>query len=95
MGYLLPLVLSIFPFITSSYGEAGLWCWIKSQNSEQAWIERGWALAIYIINGASMIYTIVLYILIWNWMEAEASENEKTSIKLISLIPLVHFIALF
>lgn len=68
MGYLLPLIISLLPFITNSYGEAGLWCWIRSQNHDDLWIERGWALVMYAINGSSMVYTIVLYILIWNWM---------------------------
>lgn len=54
-----------------------------------------WAIIVYVINIGTMIYTIVLYVKIWNWMEAEASEAEKSNIKLISLIPLVHFIALF
>ena len=34
-----------------------------------------WAIVLYVFNIASMIYTIVLYILIWNWMEAEATES--------------------
>ena len=54
-----------------------------------------WALVVYIVNVVAMVYTILLYVRIWNWMESEASEAEKNSIKLISLIPLVHFIALF
>ena len=72
-----------------------MWCWIASEDNSWRLQNSIWAILVYVINISSMIYTIVLYVKIWNWMEAEASEAEKSNIKLISLIPLVHFIALF
>lgn len=95
LGYAVPVVFCVLPFITNSYGRAGLWCWIASEDNSWRLQNSIWAILVYVINISSMIYTIVLYVKIWNWMEAEASEAEKSNIKLISLIPLVHFIALF
>ncbi len=31
LGYLFPLIFCALPFTTSSYGKAGMWCWIGSE----------------------------------------------------------------
>ena len=34
LGYAAPVLLCVLPFITSSYGRAGLWCWLGSEDPE-------------------------------------------------------------
>ena len=31
LGYLAPVILCALPFATESYGKAGLWCWLGSE----------------------------------------------------------------
>lgn len=56
-SYGLPLILSFGPLITESFGPAGAWCWMNTQNlnNNPAWI---WALIIYIFTWVNIIFNI-------------------------------------
>jgi cAMP receptor-like G-protein coupled receptor len=56
-SYGLPLILSFGPLITESFGPAGAWCWMNTQNlnNNPAWI---WALVIYIFTWINIIFNI-------------------------------------
>lgn len=66
--FLLPFLISWVPFIQRSYGRAGAWCWIRSEERETcepfilgSWLQLSmWFIPLYIL----MIVLIVVYIMI-------------------------------
>jgi len=55
----LPAILTILPLTTGSYGDAGGWCWIKSQRD----IDVAWRfIQFYIPLWLSIIYSLVVYV---------------------------------
>ncbi|KAJ3443274.1 g protein-coupled receptor [Anaeramoeba flamelloides] len=75
VGYGVPLVTAIIPFITKSYGSAdGAWCWIKYDESGK--YER--LIFYYIIVSCCCVYEIfVLIRLILQW-NGESNKNTNT-----------------
>lgn len=66
--FLLPFLISWVPFIHNSYGRAGAWCWIRSEERETcepfllgSWLQLlTWFVPLYIL----MIILIVVYVMI-------------------------------
>jgi hypothetical protein len=75
-SYGLPLVLSIGPLITESYGPAGAWCWMNTQNlgNHAAWV---WALIIYIFTWVNIIFNIYAVVKTINYFEIRAFETRE------------------
>ena len=54
-SYVLPVILSIGPLLTNSYGPAGAWCWmdLRDNNNNSA---MTWAISIYIFHWFNIIF---------------------------------------
>jgi hypothetical protein len=72
-------IFTIGPFITHSYGQAGVWCWLntKNLNNYSAWV---WSLTIYIFHWCNIIFNIfAVYktIRYFNIRAFEVKEDDK------------------
>ena len=60
-GIGVPLFFSVFPFINSSYGPAGLWCWINESTTGQYFRFFTWYIPIWIIiPGLFVVFLIII-----------------------------------
>ena len=60
-GIAVPLFFGVFPFINSSYGPAGLWCWINESTTGQYLRFFTWYIPIWIIiPGLFVVFLIVI-----------------------------------
>ena len=63
--FVFPLTINWIPFINSSYGRAGAWCWIRSETCQK--LEFGWVLQLvlwYIPLYVIMFILIILYVIV-------------------------------
>jgi hypothetical protein len=53
--FVFSLIFTIGPYITKSYGQAGVWCWLntKDLNNQAAWV---WSLVIYIFHWCNILF---------------------------------------
>ncbi len=79
-SYGLPSILSFGPLITKSYGPAGAWCWMNTQNLAQsdAWI---WALIIYIFSWVNIIFNFFAVYKAIRYFEIRAFEIKEENHK--------------
>ena len=87
--FALPLLISLIPFIKSSYGPSGAWCWIRVQDPTtckyfavgQAFMIALWfvpsyiILIILIVMYAAIIVSLYKHKLKKNWRSAETAET--------------------
>ncbi len=76
----LSLILSVGPLFTSSYGPAGLHCWIKTldKTDDAAW---AWALTIYIVNWVNIIFNVFAIIKTIRYFKVRAFEVKEDNNK--------------
>jgi len=76
-SYGIPILLTICPLFTSSYGPAGAWCWLNVRNSNDpaAWT---WSLAIYIFNWINILFNIFAVVKTIHYFRIRAFEVEET-----------------
>lgn len=74
-SYGIPLILTIFPLFTESYGPAGAWCWLNTRDSNDpaAW---GWSLTTYIFSWINIIFNIFAVMKCIRYFKIRAFEVE-------------------
>lgn len=75
-AYGFPLLLTILPLFSNSYGPAGAWCWMNTKNHENvsAWI---WSLIIYIFIWGNIIFNIIAIIKSLRYFKIRTFEVEE------------------
>ena len=88
MIFLFPILLGLFPFIKSSYGLSGAWCWIRIEDRRtcehfllgEYFIFALWFVPLYITLGVLVVmYVIILVKLIWKNYSMKKWHREVTA----------------
>ncbi|KAI6659096.1 Cyclic AMP receptor-like protein A isoform X2 [Oopsacas minuta] len=62
-GVVIPIGFSVFPFINSSYGPAGIWCWITNKTYAGKILRFGiWYVPLWIIIGGIFIIFLIIIV---------------------------------
>ncbi len=77
---LLPLIFSLGPYLTDSYGPAGIWCWIDLTNLKPFAI--AWIVLFYIFNWGNIMYSIYALITTSRYFSKRKAEIGHCSEKL-------------
>ena len=98
VSIIVPLGLSVLPFIDSSYGPAGVWCWISSKRDIGKILRFViWYVPLWILIGVIFIvYLIIIVKLIWevrkwdnyNSQRARKKKKIRNEIKSLFLYPI-------
>jgi len=75
-SYGIPLILTLFPLLTESYGPAGAWCWLNTRDSldPAAW---GWSLTTYIFSWFNIIFNIFAVLKVIKYFKIRAFEVKE------------------
>ena len=83
----IPLVGTLLPLFTSSYGNTGAWCWITTPEDAAAdqvkgvdWLDKGtmWlVLVFYLPLWLAIIYNSFVYVVVTNSLQVSGSEGKR------------------
>jgi hypothetical protein len=77
-----PIILSVGPLLTQSYGPAGAWCWMDMRDNNDN-VGQFWAILIYIFNWVNIIFNFIAIIRSIRYFNIRAFEvkeqNERES----------------
>jgi hypothetical protein len=79
-SYLIPLILSVGPLLTNSYGPAGAWCWMDLRDNSDT-VGLLWAIIIYVFHWLNIIFNFIAIVKAIQYFNIRAFEvreqNEK------------------
>lgn len=99
-----PLLITWIPFIKSSYGRAGAWCWIRSEDRQTcepfrlgSWFQFTlWFAPLYFIMFILIVLYVVILVKIYRTERRKGNQPQETTPKreILSLIayPLIYFL---
>ena len=79
-SYALPLILSIGPLMTNSYGPAGAWCWMNVRNNSDN-VAMIWAFSIYFFHWLNIIFNFIVIIKTIRYFKIRAFEVQEKNEK--------------
>lgn len=96
--FVFPLLFSWIPFVNDSYGRAGAWCWIRSEDRGTcapynfgSWLQFSlWFIPLYVI----MLVLIILYVVILVKLfhtDKKQTKNQADVIRKKDLLPLIAY----
>ena len=64
--FVFPLLINWIPFIGSSYGQAGPWCWIRTVNREENCTKYVFGVAMRVVLWLGLLYPLLTVVLVTN-----------------------------
>lgn len=96
--FVLPLFVTWIPFIKDSYGRAGAWCWIRSEDRGTcdafefgSWLQFStWFIPLYTIMVVLMILYAIILLKLYQ-MNKNRTKNQADQVRTKDLLPLIAY----